>query len=240
MLPESPDFRVRAADLREHLDEPVSRDLLRRYLRDLERVNRWLLGYRPTLNWLEGLARKPNGSPLRILDAGCGCGDGLRQIERWAGKRRIAVRLTGIDVNRDAVAIAKEASPAGCAIEWVCADIFSFASERAVDVVVSSLLTHHFSEPEVVQFIKWMESHAERGWFINDLSRAAIPYHLFRVFSWVTRMHSFVQHDGQVSIARAFVVEDWARMCAAAGLTPRDVLIKGYVPARLCVGRRKV
>jgi hypothetical protein len=84
-----------------------------------------------------------------------------------------------------------------------------------------------------------MEQHAALGWFICDLSRAAIPYHLFRVFAKLARLHSFVQHDGPVSIARSFVPQEWRNMCAAAGLGERDILIQSFKPARLCVARRK-
>ena len=84
-----------------------------------------------------------------------------------------------------------------------------------------------------------MERHAQLGWFINDLSRAAIPYHLFRVFSRLARLHPFVQHDGPVSIARSFVPEDWRRISSAAGLRDRDVVIEAFTPARLSVGRKK-
>jgi hypothetical protein len=63
-----------------------------------------------------------------------------------------------------------------------------------------------------------MEQYAELGWFINDLSRAAIPYYSFQIFSKLARLHPFVQHDGPISIARSFVMEDWQRMCAAAVL----------------------
>jgi hypothetical protein len=52
-------------------------------------------------------------------------------------------------------------------------------------------------------------------------------------------LHPFVQHDGPVSIRRAFVAEEWQRLCAAAGLRPQDVTIRGFTPARLCVMRRK-
>jgi hypothetical protein len=84
-----------------------------------------------------------------------------------------------------------------------------------------------------------MEENTRVGWFINDLSRAPIPYHLLRAFSRLAGLHPFVQHDGPVSIARAFVAEDWRRMCAAAGLRHNDIVIEGFTPGRLCVGRRK-
>jgi len=90
-----------------------------------------------------------------------------------------------------------------------------------------------------VCFLQWMEQNAQVGWFINDLSRNAVPYHLLKMFTRVAGLHPFVQHDGPVSIARAFVKEDWERMCAAAGLNLNEISIEGFTPARLCVGRRK-
>jgi hypothetical protein len=108
-----------------------------------------------------------------------------------------------------------------------------------VHLVVSSLFTHHLAEQQIVRFLKWMELHAELGWFINDLSRAAIPYHIFRVFSKLAGLHPFVQYDGPVSIARSFIPEDWQSMCAAAGLRDHDFQIQSFRPARLCLERMK-
>jgi hypothetical protein len=84
-----------------------------------------------------------------------------------------------------------------------------------------------------------MEQHAKLGWFINDLSRAAIPYYSFQIFSKLARLHPFVQHDGPISIARSFLLEDWQRMRAAAGLEDQDIDIESFKPGRLCVSRRK-
>ena len=92
------DFSRRAA-LQELMDEPCSRDVLRACLRDLARVNRWFLAYRPVLDWLGKSAFPARNGPLRILDVGCGYGDGLRRIEQWAHERGVAVELTGLDLN---------------------------------------------------------------------------------------------------------------------------------------------
>jgi SAM-dependent methyltransferase len=233
-----PDFRHRSR-LTERMDEPCSRDDLRACLRDLARTNRWFGAYRPLLSWLESVAFPPVGGPLRIVDVGCGYGDGLRRIAEWANLRGIVVELTGLDLNPDAVAIAAEASPGMRKIEWVAADVFTYAPQRPPHIVVSSLFTHHLGEADVVRFIKWMEQYAELGWFINDLSRGAIPYYLFRWFAKFAGLHRFVQHDGPVSIARSFVPEDWERMCAAAGQSGNDIVIRKFWPGRLCVERRK-
>ncbi len=232
------DFRHRA-QLTELMDEPCTRAELRACLRDLARLNRWFLAYRPILRWLGDVATLGPARPLQILDVGCGYGDSLRRVEQWARVRRIAVELTGLDLNPDAVAIAAEATPPTSKIRWVASNVFHWQPDKPVDVVVSSLFTHHLAEPELIRFLQWMELNSERGWFINDLSRAPIPYHLLRLFTRLVGLHRFVQHDGPVSIARAFVPDDWRRLCLEAGLDLRDIAIQPCKPARLCVSRRK-
>jgi SAM-dependent methyltransferase len=241
MPPDVLDFSRRAelSELPELMDEPCSREVMRACLCDLARVNRWFLAYRPVLTWLDSLGLRANSGPVRILDVGCGYGDGLRRIEQWATERKIPVELTGCDLNPDTIAIAAEASPATSRIKWIAADVFSNRNQRPLDIVVSSLFTHHLSEPQIVHFLTWMESNAQAGWFINDLSRASIPYRLFKAFAKAANLHPFVQHDGPVSIARAFIPEDWRRMCAAAGLAEPDISIRSFTPARLCVARQK-
>jgi SAM-dependent methyltransferase len=232
------DFGHRA-QLSELMDEPCSRDELRACLRDLARLNRWFLAYRPILHWLGTVAPLCPDRPLRILDVACGYGDSLRRIERWAHANATPIELVGIDLNPDAIAIATEATPSTSTIRWVASDVFTFQPDKPAHLILSSLFTHHLVEPDIVRFVQWMEVNSKLGWFINDLSRAAIPYHLLRIFSKIAGLHHFVQHDGPVSIARSFIPDDWRRMCAAAGLHPSDVSIQPVWPARLCVGRSK-
>ena len=232
------DFGKRA-ELSEMMDGPSTRDVMRACLKDLARVNRWFLGYRPLIEWLEGMQRHATNGPLRILDVGCGYGDGLRRIEQWAARRGVSVELTGLDLNPDTIAIAREATPSGSTIQWVAGDVFEHEMSHPAHLIVSSLFTHHLQDSQVVRFVRWMELHAALGWFVNDLSRTPVPYHLFRWFSIAAGLHPFVQHDGPVSFLRAFVMEDWQRLCSAAGLKDNEIEILNYKPARLCVSRRK-
>ena len=238
MPPEALDFS-RRAQLTELMDDPCSRDELRACLRDLAKVNRWLLGYRPLLRWLDSLDLERIGEPVRILDVGSGYGDVLRRVEQWAKTRGVRMKLTGLDLNPDTRAIAIEASPAASAIEWVSGDVFAYAPHRPPHLVISSLFTHHLTDEDVARFLRWMEQHATVGWFVNDLVRHPTPYRLFGLLAKATGLHPFVQNDGPVSIRRAFVAEDWRALCAAAGLDEGDVALRAYTPGRLCVMRRK-
>ncbi len=238
------DRRADPADLPEWMDEPCSYAEFRDCVADLGSVNRWTFGYRPTLSFLRQVAkaRSSSGQRLRVVDVGSGGGDTLRRIALWAWRRKIGVELTGIDLNPHATEAAREFSAADkrfAAIRWVTGNVYAEPAAQSCDLVLSALMTHHMRDAEVVQFLRWMEKTARRGWFINDLLRSAKAYRLFRILAKVKRWHPFVQHDGPVSIRRAFREEDWRRLLAEAGVPLDGVRMEQPVPGRLCVTRLK-
>src|ERR1035438_2194987 len=146
------DFSRRASprDLPELMDGDCSYEDFRGCLRSLEQINRWLLGYRPTLDWL---SRLPHGHrhPIHIVDVGSGGGDLLRQIAGWARRRGIAVQLTGIDLNPYAARAAAESTPKELGIAWVTGNALVYRPEKPVDIVVSSLMAHQIEDEESVR-----------------------------------------------------------------------------------------
>jgi 2-polyprenyl-3-methyl-5-hydroxy-6-metoxy-1,4-benzoquinol methylase len=234
------DLSLRACPLMlpELMDEPCSYEDFRACIRDIETLNTLTFASRPTLRWLEQIVEKlPPTEPLRILDIGCGAGDMLRRIERWARKRRIAVQLTGIDLNPHATRAACEFTQTDSTIQWVTGDVLAYA--EPVDIVVSSLFMHHLPETEIVRFLAWMEATARCGWFVSDLTRERIPYRFIGAFTAVARFHRFVRYDAPVSIRRSFREADWTRMIAASGLAADQTQLARWTPARLCVARTR-
>jgi SAM-dependent methyltransferase len=239
-LTDGVDLSKRAApsELPEWMDEPCSYADFRKCLVDLGQVNRLTLAYRPTLDFLDRLvARSRSQRPLHIVDVGSGGGDMLRHVEVWAKRREVPVRLTGIDLNAYAARAATELAGDAQGIEWITGDAFSYSGE--VDVVLSSLFTHHLEEAEIVRFLAWSEAIAKRGWFVNDLCREAVPYKSFGVLAKVFGWHRFVQHDGPVSFRRSFREEDWRRLLEGAGIDSANARLQRWTPARLCVGHVK-
>ncbi len=234
------DLGVRACPLTlpELMDEPCSYEDFRACISDIETLNKLTFASRPTLRWLTQIvAELPQSEPLRILDIGCGAGDMLRRIERWARKRGIAVQLTGIDLNPHATRAAQEFTHTDSPIQWVTGDVLAYS--EPVDIVISSLFMHHLSEIDIVRFIAWMEVTARLGWFISDLTREQIPYKFIGAFTAAARLHRFVRYDAPVSIRRSFREADWTRMLAASGMAVDQTELTRWTPARLCVGRTR-
>jgi SAM-dependent methyltransferase len=220
------------------MDGDCSYEDFRGCLHSLEQINRWLLGYRPTLTWLKLLPHVIRG-PVHIVDVGCGGGDLLRRIARWAWKHSIAVQLTGIDLNPYAARAAAEFTPKEFGITWVTGNALEYRPEKPVDIFVSSLMAHHLEDEEIVALLRWMEATAQVGWFINDLERSERSYRMFEWVERIARWHRFVRHDGPISFRRAFRKEDWLRLLTAAEVPREAVTVEHWRPGRLCVGRWK-
>jgi SAM-dependent methyltransferase len=234
------DFSRRSSAAEWMDDDAVDYETLRACLVDLAKVNRWTLAHGPTLAFLDGLRRRglwPKDRPLRLLDVGSGYGDLIRAVDRWAARRDLAIDLTGIDLSPWSQRAAAEATPPGRPITWVAGDVFD--DVRLADVITSSLFTHHLSDALIVRFLHSMEARARIGWFINDLHRHPLPYVGFTALSKAMGWHPFVQHDGPISIARAFTAADWRALIAQAGLSPEAVRVAWRFPFRLCVARVK-
>lgn len=201
-------------------------------LNDLERVNAWTFAARPTLDFL---ARGTRGmSRFSLLDVGFGQGDMLRRIARWARKRGLKADLVGVDLNQKSETVARAATRADMRIDYRTGD---YADQGRFDFIVSSLVTHHMTDDQLLAFLRHMESESERGWLVNDLHRRLFPYLGFPLLARLLRVHRIVREDGQLSIARSFRPAEWRSILADAGIPEGKARIHRYFPFRLCVER---
>lgn len=208
-------------------------------MRDLARVNTVTLARRPTLAFIDRLLRATSGDrALTIMDVGFGGGDMLRTIHRLVRRRGREARLIGVDLNPRSEAVAAAFTPAAMRIAYHTGDYATWPDSDPIDVVISSLVTHHMTEGEIIRFLQWMEARARLGWVVNDLHRHWFAFHGFRLLATVMRWHPFVRHDGPVSIARAFRKDDWRRLLGLAG-TPDAATVQWWFPFRYCVVRPK-
>jgi len=202
-----------------------------RVLKDLALVNTITMARRPTLSFLSRVAAR-NSGPLRILDVGFGDGDMLRRIAQWAKARRQAVELVGIDLNPRSAATANAHTSASLPISYRTGDYADLA-EEPWDVILSSLVAHHMAHDQLVAFLRFMDGHAQRGWFINDLHRHGFAYAGYPLLARIAGWHRIVREDGTLSIARSYRPNEWPPILAQAGV--QNARVFRTFPFRLCV-----
>lgn len=186
-------------------------------LRQIESINRFTLGYRPVLKWLDTQLSGLNRQPLTVVDIGSGRGGLLRQIWNLSRRQEARVTLTGIDIDAWSAAAARKATPEYMHIDYCVADVLDV--DMKADFIVCSHMTHHMDDDMLVRFICWLEAHARRGWFICDLHRHPAAYFLARLILKISPVNAMVRNDGVVSVARAFTASDWRKILERAGVS---------------------
>jgi hypothetical protein len=178
-------------------------------LQDINRVNRLLGGYSITLSAVFELLALKKKESYTILDMGCAEGTMLRKLAMEARKRNITLKLIGVDLNRQGLELATYYSVEYPEITFLEADILTadFSSYN-IDVVITTLTLHHFTDKGVVQFVNQFNSLASLGVVINDLERNSIAYYLFKAFSFFFIKTKIAKKDGLLSIRRAFKKKD--------------------------------
>jgi SAM-dependent methyltransferase len=233
------DFRRRSHE-QEWLDrDDIDPAELRTVLHDLARFNTAFFGHRPILRWLGRIrGRTTSGSASTILDIGCGYGDLLRAIRRWANKRNLKPALLGVDLNPETIRIARDATDQADEIDFAVMDVFDLPPGRTFDIIVSSLVTHHLSDERLRDFLVLLERASTQGWLIYDLQRHRFLYEVIGAASRLARLHPMVTKDGQISVMRSLTRKEWIDRIAAAGIELSDVKIRWFL-FRFVIERRK-
>jgi ubiquinone/menaquinone biosynthesis C-methylase UbiE len=189
-------------------------------LRELKVINQFLGGNSLTLEGIAHLIEKA-GAPARlhIADIGCGGGDMLLVIARWARKHQLPLRLLGVDANPYIIEYARKNTAAWPEIEYLRADIFS-ESFRAqeFDMVSCTLFTHHFSNEQLVRLLSSLHRQVRMGVVVNDLHRHPLAYYSIKAITRLFSRSHMVKHDAPVSVLRAFSRQDWENILQEAGI----------------------
>jgi 2-polyprenyl-3-methyl-5-hydroxy-6-metoxy-1,4-benzoquinol methylase len=183
---------------------------IRSNMRELETINSLLGGHRITLKAFRRLAGRSRF--LHVCEIGCGGGDNLKMIHRWCRKKGITLNVTGIDINANCIAYARENCAEITGARWIVSDYRTAELPDKPDIIFNSLFCHHFSDDGVAEIFLWMRRHARIGSFINDLHRHALAYHSIH---WLTALFSrsrLVRHDAPLSVRRGFRKEELKRM----------------------------
>jgi len=213
-----PSFRYRSYQ-KELLDgNDIPFPAIRQNMAELDAINHLLGGHRITLRGLRLIIGKEKDKPWRIAEIGCGGGDNLRVIQKWASRNDIEVELMGIDINKECITYAKSVA-ANSSIQFLVSDYRGIKFDRAPDVIFSSLFSHHFTNADLIEQLKWMYSNSQRGFFINDLHRHPLAYYSIKTLTRLFSKSYLVKNDAPLSVLRGFRQAEWQQLCKRARLT---------------------
>lgn len=183
-----------------------------RVLRNLAMVNRYLGGYRTTIDAVRRLLPRAQ-TVVRVLDAGAGGGDMARRLVDWGRATGREVRVVTCDLSYEAAAYAASSLSDLDRASVVQADVMDLPfRDGDFDVVVCSLFTHHFPTPAVAKLLVSMHGISRYGVVVNDLHRHPLAYAGIWLLTRILPASPIVRHDGPLSVRRAFVRRDFAEI----------------------------
>jgi ubiquinone/menaquinone biosynthesis C-methylase UbiE len=186
---------------------------------ELEIINRRLGGVRAIERFLP---REPNLLMLDVAAGACNVSEALL--------RRNPARIVVLDINPKGLKYARKSWPVvGDALDLPFLD-------NTFDVVMGSLFFHHLSDDNCVRVLANMWRISKRLVVVNDLHRHPLAYWSFRALAAAFSKSAMVQHDGPVSILRAFRPRELLRVAERAGVPAQ---VHRSFPFRLVLVARK-
>ncbi|WP_255481037.1 methyltransferase domain-containing protein [Pontibacter sp. Tf4] len=201
-------------------DLTLAGDELEQNLRELEIINNRLGGHKVVLDALEKLTANYSGQLITIADIGCGGGDTLKTIARWAKRKNVNVQLTGVDANDFMVNYARQHCRNYSNITIAQHDVFSPEfTTQTYDIIVCSLFCHHFTDAQLVKLFRQLYRQATIAVVINDLHRHWFAYYSIKYITKLFSGSRLVQHDAPLSVWRAFKRDELQKLLQQANIT---------------------
>ena len=178
----------------------------------LFKVNRLFGFFNTTVRFLKQFPKKSF-----VLDVGCGGGLFLLHLSNYFP----AMRFLGIDISKEAIDIAKKEQKnypnAAVLFQLEQQPTLSFP-ENHVDIVLATLVCHHLSDSELIEFLRLSLNIAKKAVLINDLQRSGLSQFFYRFISPILFRNRLITHDGLISIRRGFKRKEWKLFLEKAGI----------------------
>jgi 2-polyprenyl-3-methyl-5-hydroxy-6-metoxy-1,4-benzoquinol methylase len=190
------------AEMMDAADIPTA--LLHQNLHELDLLNRTLGGHAITLSGIKKLVTDKSKT-YHIVDLGCGSGDTLKHIAVWARTNDYNVRLSGIDINPDAINYQVKHCIDYPEITGVVSDWQDYLKQdNTIDIIHCALFCHHLDDHELAELFSLIQHHTFTGFVINDLRRSWFAYYCVFILTRLLRGSALSRNDGPLSVLRGF------------------------------------
>jgi 2-polyprenyl-3-methyl-5-hydroxy-6-metoxy-1,4-benzoquinol methylase len=195
---------------------------LRGNLRDLARLNRFTGTTAAILRSVETMIDGPHPvasqkRTLTIIDIGTGGGDLPTALTKWAARRNLPLVVLGADVHTGILDYARHYSTA---TGWLRLDGTQLSvASGGVDIAICTLLAHHLEPERLICLLAEMQRVSRIGFIVMDLERSAIAYTVLWSLTRLISRNPLTRHDGPLSIERAYIRSEVAKIAASAGIS---------------------
>ena len=194
--------------------QPVSAEL-ECDLKNLRQLNRWF-GSHHLVSQFVGRWIEP-GDKLRIVDLATGSGDIPRLIVDSARKIGAEVEIDAVDKQSATLEIARKLSVDYPEIFYSEANILEWQTARTYDIVLCSLVLHHFSDEEAVRVLRRCRELSRKFALVSDLRRGLLAAAGVYFLTALIFREPMTRYDARLSAARAFSFKELDKLARQAG-----------------------
>ena len=157
------------------------------------------------------------GDRLRIVDLATGSGDIPRLIVDHARKVGATVATDALDRQAATLEIAKRLSANYPEISFLEADMLEWQPQTSHDLVLCTLVLHHFSEDDAVRVLQRCRELSQRFVLVSDLRRGLLASVGVYLLTALIFRDPMTKYDARLSAARAFSFSELAELARRAG-----------------------
>ena len=194
--------------------QPVSAEL-ERDLEHIRQFNRWFGSYRLVLHfvrrWITPDAR------MRIIDLATGSGDIPRLIVDYARKIGAKIEVRALDQQSATLEIARTLSASYPEISYFEANVLEFQPADCYDIVLCSLVLHHFSDEDAVTVLRCCSELSRKFVLVADLRRGFLATAGVHLLTALIFHEPMTRYDARLSAARAFSFKELDKLARQAG-----------------------
>jgi 2-polyprenyl-3-methyl-5-hydroxy-6-metoxy-1,4-benzoquinol methylase len=194
--------------------QPVSLEL-ERDLQNLRHLNRWFGSYALIQYFLRRWIK--TGANMRIVDLATGSGDIPRLVVDHARTIGAIVKIDAVEQNLATVSIARKLSSAYPEISIIKGNILEFQAAEPYDMVLCSLVLHHFSSEDAVRLLRNCRELSREFVLVSDLRRSYLATIGVYVLTATIFREPMTRTDGRLSAARAFSFAEFRSLAEGAG-----------------------
>lgn len=197
-------------------DLSIEGEVVNQTLKELNTINQLLGGNVISVSAFKRMATQ---QPIKLGDLGCGGGDIMIEMAKWARRKKINVSFVGIDANPHIVAYASDHTKEYPEIKYQALNILSdeFKNEQ-FDILHCCLFIHHFSDEQLIDLFRHFKTQTKIAVIINDLHRHPLAYWSIKMLTYLFSRSRMVRNDAAVSVARGFKKKELINILNQAGI----------------------